>query len=70
MFPSCINELIDCFKKFPGIGQKSAERMVFSFINDFDDFDIRQYYEGPNSDTLQTLGSYFKEAASNYNATY
>ena len=39
-------------------------------INDFDDFDIRQYYEGPNSDTLQTLGSYFKEAASNYNGTY
>ena len=37
MFPDCINELIDCFKRFPGVGQKSAERMAFSLINDFDD---------------------------------
>lgn len=40
MFPECINELIECFKKFPGVGQKSAERMVFSLLNNFDDDDI------------------------------
>ena len=34
MFPKCIDELIDSFKKFPGVGQKSAERMAFSLIND------------------------------------
>lgn len=42
MYPSFINDLIECFKRFPGIGQKSAERMVFSLLNDFefDDYDI------------------------------
>lgn len=43
MFPSCINELIDCFKKFPGIGQKSAERMVFSLINDFESDELEMF---------------------------
>lgn len=42
MFPNNINNLINCFKKLPGIGQKSAERMAFSIIDDFenDDYDM------------------------------
>lgn len=31
-YPSCINELIDVFKTFPGIGEKSAERIIFSLL--------------------------------------
>lgn len=40
MFPKCINDLVECFKKFPGVGQKSAERMAFSVMTDFEDEDI------------------------------
>lgn len=42
MYPSCINDLIECFKRLPGIGQKTAERMVFSILNGFeaDDYDV------------------------------
>ena len=43
MFPKCINDLIDSFKKFPGVGQKSAERMAFSLLYDFDDDDIQMF---------------------------
>lgn len=32
-YPSTINNLIECFKKLPGIGEKSAERMALSIIN-------------------------------------
>lgn len=46
MFPKCINDLIDNFKKFPGVGQKSAERMAFSLLNDFDDDDIEVFSNG------------------------
>lgn len=43
MFPECVNELIECFKKFPGVGQKSAERMAFSLLNDFDEDEIDNF---------------------------
>ena len=43
MFPKCINDLIEVFKKFPGVGQKSAERMAFCVLNDFDDDDIESF---------------------------
>ncbi len=43
MFPKCINDLIDNFKKFPGVGQKSAERMAFSLLYDFDEDDIKMF---------------------------
>ena len=43
MFPKCINDLIDSFKKFPGVGQKSAERMAFSLLYDFDEDDIKMF---------------------------
>lgn len=40
MYPKCIDDLIDSFKKFPGVGQKSAERMAFSVLSDFDSDDV------------------------------
>ncbi len=49
MFPDCINELIECFKRFPGVGQKSAERMAFSLINDFDDDAIEMFGNSVNN---------------------
>ena len=32
MYPNSIKNLIDCFKDLPGIGEKTAERLVFSLI--------------------------------------
>lgn len=32
MYPKCLLELIDCFKDFPGVGDKTAERMAFNLI--------------------------------------
>lgn len=43
MFPKCVDELIESFKKFPGVGQKSAERMAFSVLSDFDLDDARSF---------------------------
>lgn len=43
MFPDSINLLIESFKKLPGIGQKSAERMVFSILSDFDSDDYDDF---------------------------
>lgn len=31
-YPSTILNLIECFKKFPGVGEKSAERMALSVL--------------------------------------
>ena len=31
-YPNTLNNLIECFKKLPGIGEKSAERMALSAI--------------------------------------
>ena len=33
MYPKTINNLIECFKKFPGIGEKTAERMALACLN-------------------------------------
>ena len=33
MYPKNIRNLIDSFKYFPGIGEKSAERLAFSILN-------------------------------------
>ena len=33
MYPKTIINLIECFKKFPGVGEKSAERMALSCLN-------------------------------------
>lgn len=32
MYPKTINNLIECFKKFPGIGEKTAERLALSCL--------------------------------------
>lgn len=33
MYPKTINNLIECFKKFPGIGEKTAERLALSCLD-------------------------------------
>ena len=33
MYPKTIQNLIECFKKFPGVGEKTAERMALSCLN-------------------------------------
>lgn len=33
MYPKSIQKLIDCMTELPGIGEKSASRMAFSFVN-------------------------------------
>ena len=33
MYPKTITNLIECFKKLPGVGEKSAERMALSCLN-------------------------------------
>lgn len=35
-YPKILNDLIECFKKMPGVGEKSAERMALSTL-DMDD---------------------------------
>lgn len=42
MYPSIIRKLIDYFKDFPGVGEKSAERLAFSLIN-FDDDRLQNF---------------------------
>jgi len=32
-YPKSLRDLIDCFKKLPSIGEKTAERMAFSVMN-------------------------------------
>lgn len=44
MYPNSVSDLINCFKKLPGIGQKTAERMVFSIIDNFTDDDYDLFY--------------------------
>lgn len=33
MYPQLLNNLIECFKKMPGVGKKSAERMALYTLN-------------------------------------
>lgn len=33
MYPECLKNLIECLKNFPGVGDKSAERMAFAIMN-------------------------------------
>lgn len=49
MFPKPIDELIESFKKFPGVGQKSAERMAFSVLSDFDLDDVEFFANSLNA---------------------
>ena len=45
MLPKSINDLVESFKKFPGVGQKSAERMAFSVLNNFTDEDVSKFVD-------------------------
>ena len=42
MYPQTINNLIECFKKFPGVGEKTAERLALSCL-DMDDETIELF---------------------------
>ena len=42
MYPDVIKKIIDNFKDFPGIGDKSAERLTFSLVN-FDKDRLEQF---------------------------
>lgn len=53
-YPSVIQNLIDCYKKLPGIGEKSAERMALATL-DFDQ-DINDVF----SDSIKNLKSNVK----------
>lgn len=45
MYPKCLLALMDCFKDFPGVGDKTAERMAFHLI----DFDKERLTDFSNS---------------------
>lgn len=34
VYPKCLEELIECFKKLPSVGEKSAERYALSLLNE------------------------------------
>ena len=47
-YTESIENLIDCFKLLPGIGEKNAERLAFSMLN-FDDEQIAKFIESINN---------------------
>lgn len=44
MYPNSINNLIECFKFLPGIGEKTAERLTFSVL-DLEDEQTELFYK-------------------------
>ncbi len=54
-YPQTLNNLIECFKKLPGIGEKSAERMALSIL-DLDE-DVIDVF----SDTLKNIKKKIKK---------
>ncbi len=43
LYPKSVTTLIDSFTKLPGVGAKSAERMAFHIINNFQSEDIEDF---------------------------
>lgn len=43
MYPKKILELVEIFEKLPSIGHKTAERLVFHILNNFDENDIDKF---------------------------
>lgn len=41
-YPDSLKKLMECFKKLPGIGEKTAERLAFS-VRDFEDDEIQLF---------------------------
>ena len=56
MYPKVLNDLIESFKKLPGIGEKTAERLSFSLLS-FADEDIALF-----SDSISNLKKIIKKA--------
>ena len=52
-YPKTLNDLIECFKKLPGIGEKSAERMALSTL-DMDE-DILELFSESLSNVKQKI---------------
>lgn len=42
-YPNSLNNLVESFKKLPGIGEKTAERLSFSIVNDFKSEDVELF---------------------------
>lgn len=53
-YPNVINDLIECFKKLPGIGEKTAERLALSTL------DMDQEILNIFSDSLKNIKSTIK----------
>ncbi len=53
MYPTTIKNLIECFKKLPGIGEKTAERLSLSVLN-LDD-EIIDIFEQSLKDTKKKI---------------
>jgi len=47
MYPESIRDLIESFKYFPGVGEKTAERMAFSFL-EFDSDQVKYLVDSIN----------------------
>lgn len=47
MYPDSVRNLIECFKYFPGVGEKTAERMAFSFL-EFDSDQVKYLVDSIN----------------------
>ncbi len=44
-YPEAIQQLIDSFMRFPGVGRKTAERYAFYVVNHFDEADTVAFME-------------------------
>lgn len=42
LYPKTFNDLVESFKKLPGIGEKTAERLSFAILN-FSEEDVREF---------------------------
>jgi recombination protein RecR len=62
-YPNIINDLIECFKKLPGIGEKTAERLALSTL-EMDDEILNVF-----SDSLKNIKSKIKKCKRCFNLT-
>ena len=47
LYPECLSELIESFKKIPGIGEKSAERYALA-LSELEDEDQEMFIDSIN----------------------
>ena len=43
-YPACFEELVECFKMLPGIGNKGAERMAYHVLS-MDEQQVQRFSE-------------------------